>query len=264
MVGLITNLSKSRNGISQKLREFQKRANRAGDVLRTFNSRMDRTIDSIISTNVWTARKLEEIAREEEIENSRGAIGAFISKSVALIEGLEPSIEKAIKLQYLHNLSLVKNDIDDLIIEAEILVTNLNSLEDILWTMKKFGKQDVQDISKSKSKASKTIAAVFGLNWEDIKSLEDQNRMLVELLEQKDAALARVTGTLEHLKDISARLGDMKEIVAMPGWPQAQKVPLLVRINTIHRGLERLERGRGRTRQKKDQYLNEIRDQISC
>ena len=260
---LITDLSESRNEIGKKLRELQKRANIAGDDLRTFNSHLDRTMDSIISTNEWTARTLEEIAQEGEIENSSGAIGAFINKGVALFEGSKPSTEEAVKLQYLRHLSHVKDDIDDLITEAGLSVMNLDALENILWSVNKIGKHEVQDISKSKAKASKKIAAIFGLNWEGIEDLEEQSKVVLELLQQKDVALAMVTGVLIHLKDISAGLGGLRERVAMPGRPQAQKVPLRVQIDTIHRGLQRLERGRERTRQKKDRYLKEIRDQIS-
>lgn len=261
--GLITDLFESRNEIAKNLREFQKRANIAGDDLRKFNSRLDRTMDSIISINEWTAQTLGEIAQEGEIENSSGAIEAFINKGVALFEGSKPSTEEAVKLQYLRHLSQVKDNIDVLITEAGLSVMNFDALENILWSVNKIGKHDVQEISKSKAKASKKIAAIFGLNWGEIENLEEQSKVVLELLQQKDVALARVTGTLSHLKDISAGLGDLRERVAMPGRVQAQKVPLLVQIDIIHRGLERLERGRERTRQMKGQYLKEIRDQIS-
>lgn len=259
---LITDLSESRNEIGKKLREFQKRANIAGDHLRAFNSHLDRTMDSIISTNEWTARTLGEIAQEGEIENGRGAIGAFVNKGVALFEGSKPSTEEAVRLQYLRHLSYVKDDIDVLTTEAGLSAMNLDALENILWSVKKIGKHDLQDISKNKAKASSRIAAIFGLNWEEIEDLEEQSKVVLELLEQKDVAFASITGILSHLKNISAGLGDLKERAAMSGRPQAQKVPLSVQIDTFHRGLQRLERGRERTRQKKDRYLKEIRDQI--
>lgn len=124
------------------------------------------------------------------------------------------------------------------------------------------GKHDVKAITKGKIKASKKPAAIFGLNWEEVGDLEEQSMVVLQLLEQKDVALARVTGTLEHLEEISAGLGNLRERAAMPGRPQAQKVPLLVQIDTIHRGLQHLEKGWERSRQKKDRYLKEIKDQI--
>jgi len=124
------------------------------------------------------------------------------------------------------------------------------------------GKHDVKVITKGKIKASKKLAAIFGLNWEEVGDLEEQSMVVLQLLEQKYVALARVTGTLEHLEEISAGLGNLRERATMPGPPQAQKVPLLVQIDTIHRGLQHLEKGRERSRQKKDRYLKEIKDQI--
>lgn len=260
--GLITDLSESRIEVSKKLREFQKGANIAGDQLRAFDSHLDRTMDSIISTNEWTARTLGEIAQEGEIENGRGAIGAFINKGVALLEGSKPSTEEAVRLQYLRHLSYVKDYIDILITEAGLSVRDLDALENILWSVKKIAKHDVQDISKSKAKASNKIAAIFGLNWGEIENSEEQSKVVLELLQQKDVAFASITGILSHLKNISAGLGDLQERAVISGRPQAQKVPLSVHIDTFHRGLQRLERGRERTRQKKDQYLQEIWDQI--
>ncbi|KAK0113931.1 hypothetical protein ONS95_014182 [Cadophora gregata] len=252
----------SKNEISKTLREFQKRAHTAGDDLRTFNSHLDRTMDSIISTNEWTVRTLGDIAREEDVENNNGALTSFVNKGLSIFEGPKPSTEEAVALQYIRHLSQVKDDIDVLITEAGLSVMNLEALENLLWSVTRMGKNDGNHITKSKTKASKKLSAIFGLNWDEIEGLEEQSVVVLQLLEQKDVALARVTGMLEHLKEISAGLGDLRERVAVPGQPQAQKVPLLVQIDTINRGLQRLEKGRERTRQKKDRYLKEIRDQI--
>lgn len=83
------------------------------------------------------------------------------------------------------------------------------------------GKHDVKVITKGKIKASKKLAAIFGLNGEEVGDLEEQSMVVLQLLEQKDVALARVTGTLEHLEEISAGLGNLRERATMPGRPQA-------------------------------------------
>ncbi|KAH6691829.1 hypothetical protein BKA61DRAFT_584836 [Leptodontidium sp. MPI-SDFR-AT-0119] len=105
----------------QKLREFQKRAHTAGHDLRTLNSHLDRTMDSI-STNEWTARSLGEVAREEDIENNSGAITLFINKGMSIFDDSKPSAEELVTLQYIRHLSQVKNDIDVLITEADLSV----------------------------------------------------------------------------------------------------------------------------------------------
>lgn len=219
-------------------------------------------MDSIISTNEWTARTLGEIAREVEMENNSGALVRYVSNGMSIFDGPKATPEEAVTLQYIRHLSQVKDDIDILITEAGLSVMNLEVLENLLWSVNRMGKHDFKDIAKGKVKASKKLAAIFGLNWEEVGDLEEQSMVVLQLLEQKDVALARVTGTLEHLKQISAGLGDLRERVAMPGRPQAQKVPLLVQIDTTNRGLQRLEKGREMTRQKKDRYLKEIKDQI--
>ncbi|PVH76688.1 hypothetical protein DL98DRAFT_640219 [Cadophora sp. DSE1049] len=229
---------------------------------RTFNSHLDRTMDSIISTNEWTARTLGEIAREVEPEKNNSVLTVFVNTGLSIFDGPKASPEEVVTLQYIRHLSQLKDDIDILITEAGLSVMNLEALENLLGSVNGMGKYDEKDITKSKTMASKKIAAIFGLNWEEIEGLEEQSMVVLQLLEQKDVALARVTGTLEHLKDISAGLGDLRERVAMPGRPQAQRVPLLVQIDTIHRGLERLGKVGERTRQKKDSYLKEVRDQI--
>ncbi|KAL2063964.1 hypothetical protein VTL71DRAFT_4458 [Oculimacula yallundae] len=253
----------SKNEIGKQLREYQQRARIAGDDLRTLNSHLDRTMDSIILTNEWTAHTLVAIACEVETDGSKGTTAEFLSKGVAFFDGRKPSTEEAVKLHYIRHLSQVKDDIDILIVETGLSVINLRELESLLFSVEIIGKQDKMEISKAKVKASKKLAAIFELNWEEMEGLEEQGTVVLELLQQKDVALARVVGMLEHLKAVSAGLGDLRERVYLPGRPQEKEVPLLIQIETIHRGLERLQLGRDRTRQRKHQYLEEIRDQIS-
>lgn len=138
-----------------------------------------------------------------------------------ICDGPKATLEEAVTLQYIRHLSEVKGDIDILINEAGPTVMNLEVLENLLWSVNRMGKHDVKVITKGKIKASKKLAAIFGLNWEEVGDLEEQSMVVLQLLEQKDVALARVTGTLEHLEEISAGLGNLRERATMPGRPQA-------------------------------------------
>ncbi|KAG4437377.1 hypothetical protein IFR05_007141 [Cadophora sp. M221] len=250
----------SKKEIGKMLREFQKRARQAGADCRILNSRLDRTMDSIISINHRTARALIEIAREDEIESIGDAIKLFVNKGMELFDDPKPSTEEAVELQYVQHLSQVKKNIDDLITVAELSVENLEKLEDLLFSVNDRGKHDMKEIAKSKVKASNKFSAYIGLNLEEMGDFEEEIQVILDLLQQKNVALARVVGTLEHLRHISVGLGDLRERVAER--PQTQRVPLLAQIDTLRRGLERLETGRERTIQKRDRYLKEIRDQL--
>ncbi|KAH6721041.1 hypothetical protein BKA61DRAFT_665800 [Leptodontidium sp. MPI-SDFR-AT-0119] len=248
--------------IGDTLREFHMRAHTAGDNLRTLNSYLDRTMDSIVITNMCTARALGNIVQQQEIDSNSGAITLLLNKGMTIFDSPKLSTEEEVKFQYFEHLSRVTEDINLLIKKAEISVADFEGLEKLLWSVTSLGKEEVIGIKQSKARASKKISAIFGFNWEQMEGLEEQSKVVLELLEQRDVAFATTLRVLEHLRDIKAGLEELRDRVTMPGRPQAQRVPLSVQIDTIHRGIERLERVRERTLEKKDRYWQQIRDQL--
>ena len=224
---------------------------------------MDRTIDGIISINEWTARTLDRIAYDSTIEDSRGAVAKFLDTALLPFEGPKPSTEDAVATLFMKHISQVKGDIDSLIAEAGISAFNLENMENQLWNIHGIGEQDGKGVGSQKHKETKRLAYVFGLNSEALGDLEEQSNILRALTEQRALAYAQVSGVLESLKVISDGLEDLRERVSVPGMVSgAQKIPLEIQIDIIRRGLRRLQDGRLKTKQKKEEYINEIREQL--
>lgn len=176
------------------------RAKIAGDNLRTFNPHLDRTMDSVIAMKDWTARTLSDIACEDQAEAGRGFLSMILDRGCLAARCPKPTAEEAVKMQYLRHLSQVKDKIDVLITEAGLSILNLNALENLLFIVNKIGQTDTKDVAKGKKKASKKLAYIIGLNWAEIEDFEEQSAVILQLLKQKDVALARVTGMSTHLK----------------------------------------------------------------
>ena len=255
--------SSRRAQLGKEINVFQRQAKNAGNDLRRFNSHMDRTIDSIISINEGTARTLDEVAYGSTIEDSRGAVAKFIDTALVPFHGPKPSTEDAVATLFMKHVSQVKGDVDSLIAEAGISAINLENLETQLWNIHRIGEQDGKGVGTKKHKETKKLAYVFGLNSEAVGDLEEQSNILRALTEQRSLAYAQVSGVLESLKVISDNLEDLRERVSMPGMVSgSHKIPLEIQIDIIRRGLRRLQDGRLKIKQRKEEYINEIREQL--
>ncbi|KAH8665179.1 hypothetical protein BGZ60DRAFT_489724 [Tricladium varicosporioides] len=253
----------SKAQLGKELNVFQRQAKTAGNDLRRFNSHMDRTIDDIISINEWTARTLDGIAYDSTVEDSRGVVAKFFDTTLVPFHGLKPSTEDAVATLFMKHISQVKGDVDSLITEAGISAINLENLETQLWNIHRISERDGKGVGMQKHKETKKLAYVFGLNSEAVGDLEEQSNILRALTEQRSLAYAQVSGVLESLKVISDGLEDLRERVSMPGMAsRSQTIPLEIQIDIIRRGLRRLQDGRLKIKQKKEEYVNEIREQL--
>ncbi|CZS95032.1 uncharacterized protein RAG0_04840 [Rhynchosporium agropyri] len=155
-----TSILPVKNEIGERPRESQQTTSIAGDDVRTIDSHLDRTINSIISTKEETLRY---ILREREVDS------------------------QAVKLQHMRHLSKVNDDIDALIIETEPSVVNLQQMESPHWRGNQIGSRDI--LNGNVEAALTKVADTFGAGREEVKALENQSKIVPELLKQKHIAV---------------------------------------------------------------------------
>lgn len=226
--------------------------------LTKFNSHVGRAVDSVISITRWTSRVLDGI---QERETSRGIIGAFVNDK--LIAPFQPAkfSERLVLDQYVEHTRAVEEEISRLVIEAQALLTVLNNLEDRLEVIHGITVRDGVQVQASKDETLSELWAWLGGHRGKINKLNGQLNLLKEIGNRRKTALAHVSGTLLKLQEISSGLEDLRERVAAPELLRDRiDIPLSVHIESIQKGINRLEEQKLITQRSKEDIMERARN----
>lgn len=219
---------------------------------------MGRIVDNVISITRWTSRVLDGI---QERENSRGMIGAFVNDKI--LAPFQPAkfSEKLVLAQYVEHTRAVEDEISRLVVEATALVTVLNNLEDRLEVIHGISLRDGIQVQASKDETLSELWAWLGGHRGRINKLNGQLQLLKEIGNRRKTALAHVSGTVLKLQQIDSGLQDLRERVSAPDLLRDKvNIPLSVHIDSIRRGIDRLEELKLITQKSKDEIMERARN----
>lgn len=234
--------------------------------LQKFNTHVGSAVDSVISINRWTARYLDALSGPEstskELQPSTGIAGL----TSWLFYPFQPSTmpifdERALLDKYIEHTALVSDRIATLIVEAQAVLRLLTKAEDNLDLIHDIVTRTKKNVQSRRDSVFWDIWTLVGANTE-LNKYQSQLDMLRSVTAQRNIAVAQVSALVVELEKIQAGLGDLRDRVAEPSVVHdtmggARSIPLSVHIETIDRGVERLEEARRRIRQAENEKVRE-------
>lgn len=248
-----SSLRHDREELGHEFDQFLETAREASYDLQTFNSHVGRAVDSVIAITHWTTRVLEGIS---ESESSRGLVAGWINSLIP--SGLQPSrlTENVVLDQYIQHTRLVEDEIHRLIAEAQALLMILTNLDDRLETIGGIAHRDDSHARAAKEDVLSLLWTRVGGNKGKIANMNRQLILLKNVGTYRASALAHVQGTVLRLQAIESGLEDLRERV---GAPELMKdrvaIPLSVHLESIARGVERLEEKRSSARKQENEVI---------
>ncbi|KAL1879969.1 hypothetical protein VTK73DRAFT_6549 [Phialemonium thermophilum] len=234
---------------------FVDAARTASNDLQRFNTHVGSAVDSVISINRWTSRYLKDLATERD---NRGWLGDWTTWAFAPFQPAALS-ERVILDKYIEHTSLVSDKIADLIVEAQAVLRTLGTAEDHLGIIYDFVTRTQKTVQSRKDEILWTLWTLIGANTRHLHNLNSQLSLLRQVDRQRAGAVKQVGELIVELEKIQAGLGDLRDRVAEPELARDRAdVPLSVHIETINRGVERLELARSRIRAMEDDKIREV------
>lgn len=237
---------------------FIKTAGATCSDLTRFNTRVGSAIDSVISINRWTSRYISSLTTEKESQGWAGDVAAWA------LAPFQPVVlsEQVIMEQYVEHTALVSDKIASLVVEAEAVLRTLARADDHLGAIYDFVTRTQKSVQSRKGEILWTLWTLVGVNNRPIHNLNEQLSLLRTVDGQRASAVRQVSDLVLELLSIQAELGDLRDRVANPELAQSsgggRNVPLSVHIETIDRGVERLEQARDRIRSIEDDKIRQV------
>jgi len=247
----------SRNELVFEFTGFIETARQASADLTRFNSRIGRAVDHILSTNRWTLQILDGVA---EAEASKGVVGRMVEGSALLAVFRSSRLTEEVLLeQYLKHTRAVEEQIKNLILEAQALLSILTNLDDRLDVIASIVARDGVAVQGSRDELFAELWTRIGGNRASVKKVNDQLRLLREVAVYRKTAWAHVSGTVLKLQSIASQLEDLRERVGAADMGVLE-IPLRQHIENIQLGVERLERQRDESRRVESESYRRVLD----
>lgn len=224
--------------------------------LQRFNAHVGSAVDSVISINRWTSRYLDTL---EPIASSSSSTDLSIWSSwvFAPFQPSDRFSEAALRTQYVEHTALVSERIATLILEAQAVLRLLTKAEDHLSLIHEVSSRSEKIVTSRRDQVFWTIWTLVGANSAKLHGLAEQLSLLRKIDGQRSAAVQQLSALVVELEAIQAGLGDLRDRVAEPALLRDKVLPLSVHIETIDRGVERLDAARKRIRAAEDDRVKE-------
>ncbi len=255
----------SRDELMFEFDGFVETARRSAGDLQKFNTHVGSAVDAVISINRWTARYIDSLAPLSEA-NDASSSSALASWTGWMFFPFQPTdavfSERILRDKYIEHTTLVSERIGTLILEAQAILRLLTKAEDHLSLIYDISSRSTAAISSRRDEILWTLWTLVGGNARRLSNLSQQLSLLRKVDAQRSSAVAQVSALVLELESIQAGLGDLRERVAEPGVLRdsdspAASLPLSVHIETIDRGVERLEGARKRIRDAEEDRVRE-------
>ncbi|KAK1970597.1 hypothetical protein LY78DRAFT_666700 [Colletotrichum sublineola] len=226
--------------------------------LQKFNVHVGSAVDSVISINRWTSRYLDTLSASETTD--AGVISQWSSWFFyPFMPTVTPFSERTLLDKYIEHTAMVSDRISSLIVEAQGVLLLLTKAEEHLNQIYELVTRSSNSVKSRRDEVLWTLWTLVGANNKRLHNLNAQLSLLRQVDRQRSTAVSQVSALLVDLEKIQAGLGDLRDRVAAPELVRdsAAAVPLTVHIETIDRGVERLEDARQRIRASENDRIRE-------
>ncbi|KAG7124712.1 hypothetical protein HYQ44_001897 [Verticillium longisporum] len=252
--------------------EYIATARQTASDLQKFNTHVGSAVDSVISINHWTSRYLDALDASTAAADADSAGTGLAVWTSWLFAPFQPATvpfdERALLDKYIEHTALVSDRIAGLIVEAQAVLRLLTRAEDHLSLIYDVVTRSHRSVRDSRDDVLWTLWSLVGANNRRISDLNGQLRLLRAVDTQRSQAVSQVSALVVELEKIEAGLGDLRDRVAEPGLARSAigpgpglgdrgAIPLSVHVETIDRGVDRLEEARRRIRDAEDDKVRE-------
>ncbi|KAK1974014.1 hypothetical protein LZ30DRAFT_741762 [Colletotrichum cereale] len=226
--------------------------------LQKFNVHVGSAVDSVISINRWTSRYLDTLSASETTD-----VGVISQWSSWFFYPFTPTVtpfsERTLLDKYIEHTAMVSDRISSLIVEAQGVLLLLTKAEEHLNQIYELVTRSSNSVKSRRDEVLWTLWTLVGANNKRLHNLNAQLSLLRQVDRQRSTAVAQVSALIVDLEKIQAGLGDLRDRVAAPELVRdsAAAIPLIVHIETIDRGVERLEDARQRIRANENDRIRE-------
>ncbi|KAF6833391.1 hypothetical protein CPLU01_05585 [Colletotrichum plurivorum] len=226
--------------------------------LQKFNVHVGSAVDSVISINRWTSRYLDTLSTADNADVS------LVSQWTNWLfypftPTVTPFSERTLLDKYIEHTALVSDRIASLIVEAQGVLLLLSKAEENLNHIYELVTRSSNSVKSRRDEVLWTIWTLVGANNKRLHNLNAQLSLLRQVDRQRLSAVAQLSALIVDLEKIQAGLGDLRDRVAAPELVRDSPaaIPLTVHIETIDRGVERLEEARQRIRAAENDRIRE-------
>jgi hypothetical protein len=154
-------------------------------------------------------------------------------------------------------MNTLSNQLQRLIIEAEINDQNLNELEENLYSLHELVAREDSSISSAKSDLLAELWTVLGGNRKRLRNFDGHLGLLKDLATYRKQAAVHVAAALQTLRGMAEDMEDMRERVAAPDL-MGPSVSTEVHLKSIEIGLQRLKEGRVRAKKLEQEAMRRV------
>lgn len=243
----------SRNELTYELDAFISAARTTSADLASFNSRVARAVDQVLSVTHWTLQVLAGVSE-------RAAERSLLSR----VFGSAHLTEDMARVQFLRHASTVETQVQTLIIAAQALLAVLDDLDARLDLVSSIAVRDGVTVSERQDELLSSLWTWLGGNRASIAKVEENIAMLKEVGAYRREAWEAISAAAVRLQGMAVGLEDLRERVAAPGlegegyrWKETH-VPLLAQIATIEMGAMRLDSEKRHARARHDDAMQRL------
>lgn len=176
------------------------------------------------------------------IEGAREKTPSWLLQAISPVK-LRPTAEEIIAEAFTLAMDESEQAMEKLILEAEVSWQNLEQLDADIGTLHDMITREDKHTTTEKDQLLGELWTKMGGNKKTVQEYRDRLGLLNGLGEYRQQAAAHVKAALRALYTMSDDLEVLRERVAAPGLLES-KLPLHVHMESIQKGLERLQEGR--------------------
>ncbi|KAG2035788.1 hypothetical protein BDR03DRAFT_993243 [Suillus americanus] len=234
--------------LADLLANFVKDAKNTARGLTKLSSRIGGAVDNVMAVNGYAMRTIQEAEKNTPPPYSLMALIPFHTG---------PTTQQVIVDTFTTAMDTFSVAIQRLILEAEISMHNLDVLEVDLSAVRDAVMREDVDVTTEKSEILGALWTKLGGNKRALRDTDRRLDLLKDLGGYRKQAQAHVVGALQTLNSMSEDMEDLRERVAAPELADG-RIPLHVHIESIQSGLQRLQDGRVRAKEREEEVMRKV------
>ncbi|KAG2060918.1 hypothetical protein BDR06DRAFT_1002133 [Suillus hirtellus] len=239
---------KSSDILAEQLATFVKDAKKTAKSLTKLSSKIGGAVDNVMAVNGYAMRTIQEAEKNAPPPYSLTALIPF---------HFGPTTQEVIVDAFTSAMDTFSIVIQRLILEAEISLHNLDVLEEDLSVVREVVMREDIDVTTEQSELLGALWTKLGGNRRALRDNDRRLGLLKDLGDYRRQAQAHVVAALQTLNSMSEDMEDLRERVAAPELVGG-RIPLHVHIESIQNGLERLQEGRVRAREREEEVMRKL------
>jgi hypothetical protein len=167
------------------------------------------------------------------------------------------SIKQVVTRTFTDAMSTLSTNMRRLVLEAEVSISDLNTLEEHLKSIHEIVSREDSSITEAKDELLAQLWTSLGGNRKELKGMNKHLVLLKGVGGYRDRARAHVVAALQTLETMAEEMEELRERVAAPELV-GSAIPVEVHMKSIRSGLERLKDRRIGAKHAEEQIRNRV------